>query len=181
MNAYCCMSGQDYYCKITAGGRVFEHCRNDKYYFVVDHLESAIAVKKSTDAQKQVWDISKIDSLIHLPGVKIAFKDIGNGEGEYEITMKDIQWNRLKLVFHKSDFTLEKVNMYSSAKGKMYGASYSKPMIAMYYSGYSEKQVDKSFFDESKFFYEGKEGLVLSDAYKKYKLLDYIYKLSKRS
>ena len=181
VSIYSCMSGHDYYSKITSGNKSYEYCRNSKYFFMVDHVESAIAVKKSSDAQQQMWDISKVDSMINIPGVKISYKNLGNSEGEYDIVMKDKMWNRIKMVFSKSDYTLEKISMYSSSKGKMFGASYNKPMIIMYYSGYSNKKLDKNNFGETKFFYETKDGLVLNEAYKKYKLLDYVFKLSGRS
>lgn len=180
INIYCCLSGQNYYYKITSGGKSFEYYKNSKYYFVVDHSESAIAVKKSPEAQQQMWDISKVDSLIHSQGVKITYKDLESNKGEYDIAISGKLWNRLKLVFNKSDYSLEKMYVYSSSKGKMYGTTYNKPMIVIYYSGYSEKQLDKSIFSESKYFYDTKDAIVLGDSYKKYTLLDYVYKMSKR-
>jgi hypothetical protein len=181
MNATCSMSGNDYYCKIATNGKTVEYCKNSRYYLVVDHSEMAIAVKKSSDAQQQMWDITKVDSLVHSPGIKISYKALGNNEGEYDLTMKGRQWDRLKLVFNSLNYTIENIYMYSSSKGKMYGTEYKNPMIGMYYTGYSEKQLNKSVFSESRFISNEKDGIALSDTYKKYKLLDYVYKLSKRS
>jgi|GEM_PF-1948530 hypothetical protein len=181
MNIYSCMSGQEYYCNVSQGKKSFEYFKNSKFYFVIDHSESVIAVKKSSDAQQQSWDIGKVDSLIHAQGVKITYKGLDNNEGEYSITLNGKTWDKLKIVFSKSDFTLEKIYMYSSSKGTMYKTELNKPVILMSFSGYSEKQLDKTIFSESKFFYETKDAIVLNESYKKYKLLDYIYKLSKRS
>jgi hypothetical protein len=177
----CSMSGQDYYCKIISGTRLLEYGRNSKYYFMADHAESAIAVKKSTDVQKQAWDISKIDSLMHVPGVKVSYKNISSNEGQYEISMVGKMWSRCKLTFSKTDYRIEKVCMYSDSKGRMLGSSYVRPIMVMYYSGYSEKKIDKSIFTEDRFFHDTGNEIVLSEAYKKYRLLDYVYKLSGRS
>jgi len=181
MNAYCCMSGQNYYCKITSSGASYEYFKNTKYYFIVDHSLSAIAVDKSTSSPKQLWDISKVDSMMHTPGVKVFYKDIGKNEGEYTIVMKNANWDKLKLTFNKSNYLLEKMFMYSSSRGKMLGTDYSRPRIGIFYSAYSNRQVDNTIFNEDKFFYNTSNAIVLTDTYKKYKLLDYVHKPSKRS
>lgn len=181
MSAYCCMSGQNYYCKITSGGTAYEYFKNSKYYFIVDHSIPAIAVDKSTDSPHQLWDISKVDSMVHTPGVNVSYKNIGRNIGEYTITMKNADWNKLKLTFNKSNYLLEKMFMYSSARGKMLGTDYSRPRIGIFYYAYTNKQFDKNIFAEDKFFYDTPNAIVLTDTYKKYKLLDYIHKLSKRS
>lgn len=182
MDILCCMSGKDYYCKITSGEASYEYCKNSKYYFVIDHPNSAIAVKQSSDiSQKQMWDISKVDSLVHSPGVKISYHDVGRKRGEYDIITKGSAWNKVKLIYDKSTYLLEQMCMYSSSKGSMFGTTYNKPMIEIYYSRYSSKQLDKNIFSERKFFYDTKDSLVLREPYKKYKLLDYIYPISKRS
>jgi hypothetical protein len=180
MSTDCYQSGQNYYYKIHSGKKEFEYYRNDRYFFVVDHSESAIAVKKNTEAQQQMWDMKRIDSLMHAPGVKVTYKTSGN-DGEYDIAIKGGTWNKYRIIFNKSDYTLEKIYMNSSSSGKLSGTNYKKPMIVMYFSGYSEKQIDKSVFSESKVFSDTNDAIVLNDNYKKYKLLDYIYKLSKRS
>lgn len=181
MSAYCCMSRQDYYCKISTSGTAYEYFKNSKYYFIVDHSIPAIAVDKSTHSPHQMWDISKVDSIVHTPGVKVSYKDVGRNEGEYTLTMSGTTWNKLKLTFNKSSYILEKMFMYSSSKGKMLGTDYSKPRIGIFYSNYSYKQVDENTFTEDKFFYDTPNAIVLTDTYKKYKLLDYIHKLSKKS
>lgn len=71
--------------------------------------------------------------------------------------------------------------MYSAGKGKMYGAAYNKPVIVVYYNDYSESPIEKSVFNETRYFNDNDKSIVLSDTYKKYKLLDYIYKLRSRS
>jgi len=181
ISAYCCLSGQNYYCKITAGGALYEYIKNTTYFFIVDHSLSAIAVNKSSASPHELWDINKVDSMVHSPGVKVSYKNIGKNEGEYTITMSGTMWNKLKLTFNKSNYALESMFMYSSARGKLVGTDYSKPRIGILYSSYSNNLIDKNIFSEDKFFHYTPGVIVLTDTYKKYKLLDYIHKLPKRS
>lgn len=175
MDIYCCRSGQDYYCRVTSGKKSYEYCKNSKYFFVVDNPESAIVVKKSPDAGQQAWDISKVDSLIHTPGVKVLYKGLDNSFGEYDITISGGTWDRLRIVFNKTDYTLEKMYMLSSFRGKMYGAEINKPMVVIYFSGYNHTKLDKNIFSEGTYFSNTPSGLVLSNSYRKYKLLDYTH------
>jgi hypothetical protein len=181
MNIQCNMSGNEYYYKINAGVGSYEYLKNSRFYFVIDHSEKAIAVKKSSEAHQQLWDINKIDSIMHSPSVKVKYKDLGKNEAEYEVTLESGPWNRFKIVFNRTTYILEKMYMYSPGTGKMYGEDYKKPMIGIYYSNYSTAQFSKDIFNEGKFFSDTQSAIVLTDSYKKYKLLDYVYKMSKRS
>ena len=178
MNAFCSMSGVAYYYKIESGKKEYEYVRNSDYYFVVDHSLHAIAVKKGTDAKGQAWDISKIDSLMHSRFSKVTYKDAGKNEGEYEVNLIEGTWNRFKIVFDKSSSRIVRIYMYSSMKGKMFGQSYSNPMISIYYSEYSGKALDKSIFSESKFFTVASNTITPAEDYKKYKVLNYLKKQS---
>jgi len=179
MNAFCSQSNGQYYCKISASNKEYEYVKNSKFFFVVDHAEKAIAVKKNTDAQQQMWDISHIDSVVKTTSIKITYKDIGHNEGEYSINLKKGVWTGIRLIFNKSTYTVDKMYMTSKRKGKMYGREYKNPEIAVFYSNYSIAPAVKSVFQESTFFSETTSGvLTLSDSYKSYKLLNYLQKRS---
>jgi hypothetical protein len=175
MNINCNMSGQEYYYKVMSGGNSYEYYRNNKYFFVVDHTELAIAVRKNTQAQQQLWDMDKLDSLIHLPTVKITYKDAGSSEGMYVIKLSEGSWNKISIVFNKTTFRVSSIHLYSKNKGKMYGDEYKRPVIAIFYSDYTKTTLGKDFFSESRYFHDDNNGIVLADSYKKYKLLDYVH------
>lgn len=180
MNADCYISGQDYYFRINSGEKLFEYYRNSKYYFVIDHTQKAVMVKNNSESQQQLWDMSKVDSLIHVPGVKITYKELDNNHGQYEISIPGGTWNRFRLVFDHNTYSLEKMYMYSSYSGMLSGTMCKKPRVGIYYSSYSEKQLDKNIFSEAKVFSDTHSSIVLTNSYGKYKLLDYIYKLTNR-
>lgn len=182
LNVYCCISGAEYYYKVATTGGAYEYCKNSKYYFVIDHEESAIEVKRSTGAaSQQLWDINKFDSLVHSPDIKISYKTIDKNEGEYDISIKNNSWDKVKLVFNTSTYLPEKMIMYSKAKGKLVGTEFKRPRIEISYSGYSSKELNKKVFSEDRFFYDNSSAIVVRDAFKKYKLFDYVYKLKIRS
>ena len=178
MNASCSMSGQASYYKIVSGGKVFEYVRNSYYYFVIDYTQQAIAVKKNSAAIGQAWDISKIDSLMHSRFSHVTYKNAGKNEGEYDVDVTNGPWNKFKIVFNKSNFSIVKISMYSSSKGKMAGQSYSKPMISISYTDYTESLTDKDIFSESKFFTVAGDNITLMEGYKKFKVLNYLKKQS---
>lgn len=177
MQGYCCLEGKKFYYKITTVNGVCEYIRNDRYYFIVDHTQKVIALSKSSqNTARQMWDVSKIDSVLGSPSAKVTYKDKGK-DGEYELKLGFGNWNRMKLVFSRESYMLEQVRMYSLAKGKVYGQSYDKPFIGIYYTGYKEKISDKNIFAEIRYFHSDKDGaIVLSDEYKGYKLLNYLKK-----
>jgi len=179
MNAVCSQSNGEYYYKIATDGKEYEYLKNSKYFFVVDHAEKGIAIRKSSEAQQQAWDISRIDSIIRSPSVKVNYKSLGNSEAEYEVKLSEGVWTTIKLIFNTTTFRIDKLYMYSTRKGKMLGQNYSNPRIGIVYSDYSNGRVDKTIFNESRFFTETTEGgVTLNELYKKYKVLNYLQKRS---
>jgi hypothetical protein len=175
MKVNCFVSGGEYYYKINSGVNQYEYYCNNKYFYIIDHSQMAIAVKKNTAAGQQVWDMSRIDSLIHQPDIKISYKDAGNNEGEYDIKVANASWNSISIIFNKSTYRVSMMRISSDSKGKMYGEAYNKPVIKVYYTDYSGKPFDKSIFNESRYFNDSGKAMVLNDTYKKYKVLDYVH------
>jgi len=177
IEAYCVMDGKKFYYKMRSGGNEFVYIKNNNYYVVVDYLQKAIALKQSSQAAVPSWNVAQVDSLMHSPTANLTYKDLGNQEGEYDIQLKQGTWNKLSIVFDKSSYTLTKVIMRSSAKGKLVGQKYDKPVIVISYYEYG-KQTDNSCFNVSTYFSSTENPVVLSAAYKRYKLLDYIHNSS---
>jgi len=176
MNASCNMSNGEYYYKITSGNNTYEYVRNDNYYFVVDYSNKAIAVRRSSEAAQQVWDVKRMDSIMHSPSVKVTYKDAGNNQGEYDMKLVEGTWSHIKLVFDKATYALVRITMYSQQRGKMFGQNYSKPRIVIHYSNYSMVANDQNIFSESKYFNAMADNVTLAEGYKNYRLLNYLKK-----
>jgi len=177
MKGYCKMDGASYYYDITDGISEYEYMRNGKYYLVVDHPGKVVALNASSKSRPEMWSLSKLDSLLNIKAVRIGYKELNKNEGQYDLTFSgQTAWNRLRLKFNKVSYTLESIYMYSDARGKISKQKFAKPRVGIYYSDYSEKMPDNSFFSETKYFQSEGEKPVLANAYKGYKLLDYIHK-----
>lgn len=175
VRAQCYINGNDYYYKISTNAGTYEYYRNNRYYFVIDHFNKAIAVKKSSDAQMQNWDLSRLDSIVKSPMVKISYKDAGNNKGEYDMQTGNTAWDKCRIIYNKSSYVVEEMDMYSTQKGEMEGQKYDHPVISIYYTGYSYQAFNKSIFSERDYFTDTKSNIVLNSTYGKYRLLDYIY------
>ncbi|HTA81452.1 MAG TPA: hypothetical protein VK783_00830 [Bacteroidia bacterium] len=179
MQAACSLSHGQYYYKVINGGKEYEYVRNTKYFCIVDHVEKVIAVKKSSESGSQLWDINKMDSIIHSPFMKISYKEIGNNEGEYDMKLTEGVWTNISLVFNKTNYTIISMSMSSTRKGNMYGQNFNHPKISMVYTKYNTATIDESLFNDAKFFSESTAGVTtLTEMYKKYKLLNYLQKRS---
>ncbi|HXB13927.1 MAG TPA: hypothetical protein VNZ45_18200 [Bacteroidia bacterium] len=176
MKGICKMDGSSYYYNISAGGSEYEYMRNGKYYLIVDHPGKVVALNTSSNSRPEMWNLSKVDSLLSVRAVKVSYKELNKSEGQYELTYSgQTPWNRLRLKFNRVNYTLESLYMYSDAKGKISGQKFAKPRVGIYYSDYSEKMPDNSFFSETKYFHSEGNKPVLAETYKGYKLLDYIH------
>ncbi len=173
MTGNCYVNGSSFYCNLINGNDRYEYLKNEKYYVVVDHSSKVIAVSKSTHVRMQSWSLDKLDSLLNNPNVKVSYKLTVSGKGEYDISMPLGSWNRIKLIFDKTSFTVEEITMFSSAAGKIYGENYNKPRIKICYSAYNEKLPDEKIFNETSYLNESSGKTALAVSYKSYKLLDY--------
>ena len=178
MNASCTLTKGGYYYKVVSGTKTYEYVRNSSYYFVIDHVQKVIAIKKATEAKGQLWDMSKIDSMMHSNYAKVVYKEAGKDEGEYDVKLTEGTWDRFQVVFNKSTYAIVKVNMHATSRGKMVGQSYRNPMIGISYSSYMDKVADKSIFSESRFFTVNGDNVVPTQEYNKYKVLNNLKKPS---
>jgi hypothetical protein len=176
MKGYCRMDGASYYYNVSDGKNEYEYLKNNKYYLVIDHPSKVIALNTSSKSRPELWNLSKVDSLLNTKAMKVSYKELSKSEGQYDLTYSGrVSWNRLRLKFNKVNYTLEAIYMYSDAKGKMFGQKFAKPRVGIYYFDYSEKIPDNSVFSEGKYFHSEGEKPVLVETYKGYKLLDYIH------
>lgn len=164
-----------YYIMKSSAGEV-EFLKNAKYFIEVNHSNKVILIAKSTIAKNDLWNINKVDSLLRLPTLSVNYKEKG-GEGEYTVTLAEEGWNKMKLVFNRKNYTMEEIWLYSTAKGKIFGQAYKKPVIGIFYTSYSEATPSKSNFDEGKYIQEKSDGdFEPVGVFKGFKLLDYINK-----
>ncbi len=176
MKGICKMEGNSYYYGISAGSSEYEYMKNGKYYLIVDHPGKVVALNSSSKSRPEMWNLSKIDSLLNIKAIKISYKELNRNEGQYDLKYSgQASWNRLRLKFNKLNYTLESMYMYSDDRGKISGQKFAKPRVSIYYSDYSEKMPDNSFFSELKYFHSEGNKPVLAETYKGYKLLDYIH------
>ncbi len=174
MVGYCSVEGKYFYYRIKTTSGECEYVRNDKYYFIVDHSEKAIALKRSTSTIKQMWNVSQIDSVLNTQSANVVYKDRGE-KGQYNIAYAHSSWNRVKIIFDKRNYRLDEICMYSTSKGKMFGQEFNKPIVRIYYSDYKQSASGKDLFAETKYFHSDKNGaIVLSDEYRQYKLLNHL-------
>jgi hypothetical protein len=173
MTGNCFVNGASYYYNIKNGSSHYEYLKNEKYYLVIDHSNKVVAVSKSANVKMQSWSLDKVDSLLNNPSVKVSYKLIANGKGEYNVALQGEAWSRVKIIFNKTNFTIEEITMFSSAAGKIYGEKYNKPRVKISYSDYNEKLPDEKIFSETNYLNESSGKTLLAAGYKNYKLLDY--------
>jgi hypothetical protein len=180
MHGTCTISGNLYYYNVSSGENSFEYIKNEKYYLVIDHPNKAIAIKYSSNKGENLWSIDKVDSLLNKPGIKVTYKSLGKEKGQYEVSCtKESTWNKLRIVFNKTNYTLREVWLYSDGKGKIQGEPYNKPRIGIFYSVFKGNIPDKNIFSEKRFVEDNGKGIVLTGEYKKYRLLNYLSQAKK--
>jgi hypothetical protein len=176
INGTCIVDSNNWYYKISTTAGLIEYLKNDKYYLAVNHANKAILLNRSSSAKRDLWDIKKVDSLLSIPTVKISYSDKGS-MGEYNVSFEGGSWNKMKLVFSKTQHTLNEIWLYSIAKGKIFGEPYNKPVIEILYNSYNEISKSKDDFNEGKYVQKNKNGIFEGvGAFKEFKLLDYINK-----
>jgi hypothetical protein len=175
MHGSCTVSGSSYYYKVSSGTGIYEYIKNEKYYLVIDHPNKAVAVNSSAKARQDLWNINRVDSLLKTPAVKVEYKSLGKGKGQYDVNYTEASvWKRTRIVFDKTNYSLCEVWLYSDAKGKIQGEPYSKPKIGIIYSEPKGNIPDKNIFSEKRFIEDKGNAIVLTEEYKKYRLLNYI-------
>jgi hypothetical protein len=180
MRGTCTINGNSYYYKVSSGKNIYEYIKNEKYCLVIDNPNKAIAVKSSSSVRPDLWGVEAIDSLLKKPGVKITYKSLSRREGQYVVTFANApQWNKLRIVFDKESYTLNEIWLSSDAKGKLLGEPYNRPKLGVYYSQLKETMSDPSVFSEKKFIENDGKEIVLTEKYKKYRLLNYLNQLKK--
>jgi hypothetical protein len=173
----CVMDGEDWYYKTKSNTGETEYLKNEKYFIEVNHSNKVIAVADYTLARSDLWNINKVDSLLKIPTLNMNYKEKGGGEGEYTVTLDQRGWTKMKLVFNRKRYTLDEIWLYSSAEGKIFGEPYKKPVIAIFYSSYSEAVPSKNDFNEGKYIQETKGGKFEAvGIFRGFKLLDYVHK-----
>ncbi len=176
MRARCYMTDNEYYYKINGSGHEYEYIKNSQHYIVIDHANKVVAIDKSSRARQEMWDIKKVDTLLASTAMRVKYKDLSNEEGEYDLTYGKGTWNRLKVVFNKTSYTLTSIIMYSPEKGKMSGQPFNKPRVGIYYSDYSKGRPDDNWFSDLKYVTSTGNKILPGEAYKGYKVLDYLNK-----
>jgi len=173
----CVVDSEFWYYKIKSSEGEVEYLKNGKYFVEVNHANKVVMVANNSVAQKRdLWNISKVDSLLRLPTLKIIYAEKGK-EGEYTVTLSDGNWNKMKLVFNKERYTLDEIWLYSSAQGKILGEPYKRPVIGILYGSYSKTVPSKNDFDEKKYVQKTNDGHFQTvGTFKTYKLLDYVNK-----
>ncbi len=172
----CIMDSTSWYYKIRNNTGVVEYLKNGKYFLEVNHSNKVILLSKNSAAKSDLWDISRVDSMLRTSTVQNSYKE-KNGEGEYMVTFEEGTWNKMRLVFNKERHTLDAIWLYSFAKGKIMGEPYNKPAIAILYTGYKETLPARAEFDEKKYVQETPNGnFEVAGAFKGFKLIDYVHK-----
>ncbi|HTA26699.1 MAG TPA: hypothetical protein VK809_02845 [Bacteroidia bacterium] len=172
----CIVDSNNWYYKISTTAGLIEYLKNDRYYLSVNHANKTILINKSSLAKRDLWDIKKVDSLLSIPTVKISYADKGS-KGEYDVSFEGGSWNRMILVFSKTQYTLNEIWLYSIAKGKIYGESYNKPVIGIIYNSYNTVPKSKDDFNEGKYVQRNKNGNFEGvGAFREFKLVDYLNK-----
>jgi hypothetical protein len=171
----CFRNGGSFYYKIHSVSGLIEYIRNEKYYVEVTHSGKAIFIYKNSLVEQELWNMNKMDSLLMLPSVKVSYKNIVNGKGEYDIIYGNGIWNRVRLVFDKEKYTLDEVWLYSPAKGKIYGQAYDKPKIGVFYKDFNQDIPSNNLFDNTRYFHETGVGFAVTNAFKGYRVLDYFH------
>jgi hypothetical protein len=174
MSGKCFIEGNSYYYKFKAVGNEYEYVKNTEHYMVIDHANKVMAIKESFKARAELWDIKKIDSLLGISAMKVSYKNIGHNEGEYTVSFAKGTWSRLKLVFNKDKYTLDKIVLYSSEKGTMSGVKFNKPRVNISYTDYSEAQPDNNLFSDARYVANAGDKVMAVETYKGYKVLDYL-------
>lgn len=175
MYGTCTISGNSYYYRVSSGDNVYEYIKNDKYCIVIDNPNKAVAVKPSSTVRQDLWSVDGMDSLLKKPGIKIAYKSLNKKEGQYVVSyVNATPWNKIRIVFDKENYSLIEIWLSSDAKGKLLGEPYNKPKLGIYYSQRKGYIPDESVFSEKKCIENNGKGIVLTEKYKKYRLLNYM-------
>jgi hypothetical protein len=174
MNGKCSVTGSSYYYKFSGGGNEYEYVKNSNHYLVIDHGNKVLALQESSKARIELWDMRKIDSLMSSSYMKVSYKDIGKDEGEYTLSFLKGTWNRLSILFNKTNYTLNKITLCSAEKGIMSGVKFNKPRISISYSDYSTAEPDNTVFSDARYITTAGSKVMPTESYKGYKVLDYI-------